>query len=174
MKRLLGTALLTTTLMTTILFGEPVTSDSKYDVVVFTFEGDSGKVCDVKGDDLDNTFNGVAKTFKGKSGQGSNYFDALKQAVYTAKKGTGCKEVGSFEVLSENKEINRPVGSIIVAFKDPKAALEKSNKVVNPLAAVCTVEVGKKITLETRKSEGLRAIIGIAGDGGLKCTKSKI
>lgn len=174
MQRIIGATLLATATLFTNAQAEPIKSDSKYDVVVFTFEGDSGKVCDVKGDELDNTFNGVAKTFKGKSGQGSNYFDALKQAVYTAKKGTGCKEVGTAEVLSENKEINRPVGSIIVAFKDPKAALEKSNKVVNPLAAVCTVEVGKKITLETRKSEGLRAIIGIAGDGGLKCTKSKV
>jgi len=174
MQRIIGATLLATATLFTNAQAEPVTSDSKYDVVVFTFEGDSGKVCDVKGDELDNTFNGVAKTFKGKSGQGSNYFDALKKAVYTAKNGTGCKEVGTSEVLSENKEINRPVGSIIVAFKDPKAALEKSNKVVNPLAAVCTVEVGKKITLETRKSEGLRAIIGIAGDGGLKCTKSKV
>lgn len=168
MKKFLALLIGYTGLLGVDAHAETVTSGSKYPVVLSVFKGDSN--CKPDSNELNNIANNAAQTYKRTKG---NIWSAFGQALNSAVHGSGCEQIGKSIVLYSNKTVNLPVGSIVLAYKDPGIALKENNKFVNPLPALCQVMAGASIVLETRKSEGLRGIIGIAGDGGLKCTFKK-
>jgi hypothetical protein len=149
-----------------------VQSGSKYPVYIEVYKGSS--TCKPNQGELDSAVNNVEKAYKAQKGKGvlSQLFAGAKEAINNTLQGSGCERVGkAFYLDSEGQNVNLPAGAFIVALKDPVRAMDEKKKVVNPLPALCSVPPGgKKVTLETRKSEGLRSIFGMAGDGGLKCT----
>jgi hypothetical protein len=131
-----------------------VVSGSKYPVVVMVFQGS----CQVNKSALDKIEKG-AKT--------KGIWNKLHDMAAGALEGDGCANAGKDLLLKEEGDsINVSAGEYIIAYKDPL----RTNKVVNPFPAICKVERGKTIYLNTRKSEGLRGLLGFAGDGGLTCS----
>jgi hypothetical protein len=137
-----------------------VTSGSKYPVSVMVFEG----TCNPNQSTLDK----IAEESKKKG-----MLSKLKGTLQATLEGQGCENVGQTVTLTNGQSIDVSEGEVIVAFKDPIEAYQKYKKVVNPLPAVCKISRGKTVTLVTRKSEGLRSVFGMAGDGGLKCETKK-
>lgn len=134
-----------------------VESGSKYPVVVMVFQGS----CDLNKSALDK-FTQASKN--------KGMMNKLRGMAEGLMEGEGCANAGNEMVLREaGDDIDVSEGEKIVAFKDPVLA-SKMGKVVNPLPAICTVQRGKTIYLNTRKSEGLRSVFGMAGDGGLMCS----
>jgi len=158
-----------TVLTVTIAQAESVKSGSKYPIIVEVYKG-KNSTCDAKEGELTSAVSGVTKNYKSTKG---DMFDKLKnaisQAVNTTMRGSGCELVGNAVTLEAGGTLNVPVDTMIVAYKDPFAAWKQDKKIVNPLPAVCKIQAGKTISLETRKSEGLRSIFGFSGDGGLGC-----
>ncbi|MGI4850502.1 MAG: hypothetical protein ACRYGR_00950 [Janthinobacterium lividum] len=152
-----------------IVHAESLTSDSKYPIIVEVYKGSNG-TCNAKEGDLTSKVGGIMASFESQKG---NFYDKLKsgvsQAVNLAMRGSGCELIGNATTLGNKETINVPVGTTIVAYKDPFAAWQLEKKIVNPLPAVCTVQANKTITLETRKSGTMKKFLGIGGDGGLSC-----
>ncbi|MBL9030014.1 MAG: hypothetical protein JNK42_06075 [Caedimonas sp.] len=150
---------------------ESVTSGSKHTIIVEVYKGPLKEpaACNPKENDLVSGFKGIIQTYKATEG-----FDSLKstlsQGINTALRGSGCDLINKATPLQSGGTLNIPVDAIVVAYKDPVAAWKNGKKLVNPLPAVCKVQAGKTILLETRKSAGLQSLIGVSGDGGLKCT----
>ena len=150
---------------------ESVQSGSKYKVIVEVYESPSGKpaACKPNQNEVVSGLKGIVETYNATNG-----FEALKstlsQGINTALRGSGCDLVGKAVVLQPDATLNIPVGAIVAAYKDPVAAWKDGKKIVNPLPAICQVQAGKTIVLETIKSTGLKSLVGFSGDGGLKCT----
>jgi hypothetical protein len=148
---------------------ESVKSGSKYPIVVEVYKG-KNITCNAKEGEITSAVKGVAQSYKDTKG---NTFDKLKnavgQAINSAMRGSGCELIGQAVVIESGKAINVPVGTTVVAYKDPFVAWSQYNKIVNPIPAVCEVKAGKTISLETRKSSLLLGIFGSGGDGGLSC-----
>lgn len=144
-----------------------VKSDSKYLIIVEVYEYKS--VCAEKGSSE------ASKIFKNakKANQDAGFFTGLREGVQGVIKGSGCNRIGAAWELPAGQSINVPAGTLIVAYKDPIAALKNSKKVVNPLPAVVKVPDSGTVLLQTRKSSTLGALIGMKGDGGLKAVIKK-
>ncbi|ARN84514.1 hypothetical protein [Candidatus Nucleicultrix amoebiphila] len=168
-KKISAFLLISTLSVPTIVHAEYVKSGSKYPIVVEVSKGTA--TCGIKSRELDNVVGGIQKSFEKTKG---DFWDKLSSAIQQGVRSTitssGCELIGMATTLTPGESLNLPVGTIIVAYKDPAAAWKQSKKVVNPLPATCKITAGKTALLETRKSEGLRSLIGIAGDGGLGCT----
>ncbi len=140
--------------------GTKVVSGSKYPVVVMVFQGS----CNV---------NKSALTKFSEATKNKGLWNKLEGMAEGLLEGDGCLNAGKDVVLVEPGEsIDVSAGEKIVAFKDPIKAMKMHSKVVNPFPAICEIQRGKTIYLNTRKSEGLRSMIGMAGDGGLMCSDS--
>lgn len=162
--------LLGSILMIPVVQAESVKSGSKYPIVVEIYKG-SNVTCNPRDNEITSSVKGIAQTYKNAKGNMLGKLkSAISQTINSTMRGSGCDLVGQAVALEPEGTINVPVGAFIVAYKDPFEAWTGYKKVVNPLPAICKVQAGKTIRLETRKSETLRGFFGLAGDGGLKCT----
>lgn len=169
MKSVIYSVLFSSVLAFSAAHAEKVVSGSKYPINYIIYKADAKCKPDENG--VTSRVKGLMDTFeKSKGGLLDKFSASIGQALNTAIEGSGCERIGQPAVLKEGQSISAPIGSLIVAYKDPFAAQQDFKKTVNPLPAVCKVQAGKTISLDTRKSETLRGFIGMAGDGGLKCT----
>ena len=153
----------------TVSYAESVTSGSDYTIIVEVYKGNNG-TCNAKEGEITNAVNGIIASSQNKNGSFMDSFkNAISQSVNTVMRSSGCELIDKATKLSSKQTINVPIGTVIVAYKDPFEAWELKKKIVNPFPAICTIQPNKKIRLETRKSGTLKKLIGVAGDGGLSC-----